>query len=402
MAQPRHAVGGGATLSITTVPWGTVNGSKVSLFTLTNKGGMKVAITDYGGVVQSIWVRDRGGQFVNVALGFSSLSDYVDNFQNQPWPLPGGSGQTFFGGIIGRFANRIANASFTLDGSTYHIPANEGPNALHGGPASYHTQVWSAATELGPGFTSLKLSYTDPDGKNGFPGTVENTVTYTLTDGNALKISYVATTDAPTIINLTNHTYFNLAGEASGDVLGQHLQISADTYQPTDSTQVPTGAFVPVAGTAFDFRAMHRIGKDIARAELPDGGAQTYAQLLMAHGYDHNWVLAGSGFRLAATAFHPGTGVTLWTYTDQPGLQFYTGNFLVGDLQGTSGHAYRQAAGFTLETQHFPGSPQHIGEPGWPSVVLRPGQTFSSSTTYQFGVEGPEFAEHPGPPARVG
>jgi aldose 1-epimerase len=372
------------------------------LFTLTNAGGMKVAITNYGGVVQSIWVRDRAGQLVNVALGFSSLSSYVANFQNQPWPLPGGSGQTFFGGIIGRFANRIAKSSFTLGGTTHHVAANDGPNALHGGPGSYHTQVWSAKTRTGPGFATLKLTYTDPDGQNGFPGTVENTVAYTLTDDNALRIDYLATADAPTVINLTNHTYFNLAGEASGDVLGQYLQIMADIYQPTDDTQIPTGAFVPVAGTAFDFRTMHRIGERITRAELPDGGDQTYAQLVIAHGYDHNWVLNGSGVRLAAIAFDPGTGITLWNYTDQPGLQFYSGNFLVGDLLGTSGHAYRQAAGFTLETQHFPDSPRHIGEPGWPSVVLTPGQRFASTSTYQFGVEDPDFVGRPGPPGRPG
>jgi aldose 1-epimerase len=386
-------------LSITQAPWGAANGSPVDLFTLTNDNGMKVNITDYGGVVQSIWVPDGRGRLVNVALGFSNLDDYVNDFENQPWPLSGGSGDTYFGAIIGRYANRIANASFTLDGKTYTLPADNGPNTLHGGPDSYNTQVWAATPESGPGYVALKLQYTDPDGKNGFPGTVYNTLTYSLTDNDALMIHYEATSTADTVINLTNHTYFNLAGEGSGNVLDQYLQINASTYQPTDQYQIPTGAFVPVAGTAFDFTTMHPIGEHIEDTNLPDGGGQPYPQLQIAHGYDHNWVLNGSGYRLAATAFDPKTGITLWEFTDQPGVQFYTGNFLVGDLIGTSGHAYRQTDGFTLETQHFPDTPHHIGQAGWPSVVLSPGQTFDSTTAYQFGVEGPGFLRHPSGPS---
>jgi aldose 1-epimerase len=378
-------------LSITSTSWGTANGSSVELFTLSNSGGMQVNISNYGGVVQSIWVRDRTGHLVNVALGFPTLSGYVNDFQNQPWPLAGGSGDTYFGAIIGRYANRIANASFTLNGTTYSLPANNGPNTLHGGPLSYNTQVWAATPETGRGFVALKLTYTDPANYNGFPAAVANTVTYTLTNDNALKIDYLSTNLDPTlstVINLTNHTYFNLAGEGSGNVLGQYLQINADTYTPVNTNLIPTGVFAPVAGTAFDFRTMKPIGRDIERADLPDGGGQAYPQLVIAHGYDHNWVLNGSGYRLVAIAMNPANGVTLWTYTDQPGVQFYSGNFLVGDLQGTSGHTYRQTDGFTLETQHFPDSPHHIGQAGWPSVVLGPGQTFTSTTTYKFGVQG--------------
>jgi aldose 1-epimerase len=390
-ATVRSHAGNYSKLSITSAPWGTANGSSVQLFTLSNSNGMTVNISNYGGVVQSIWVRDRTGRPVNVALGFPTLSDYVNDFQNQPWPVSGGSGDTYFGAIIGRYANRIAGASFTLNGTTYTLPANNGPNTLHGGPLSYNTQVWAATPETGPGFVALKLTYTDPAGYNGFPAAVANTVTYTLTNDNALKIDYLSTnldSTLSTVINLTNHTYFNLAGEGSGNVLGQYLQINADTYTPVDGNLIPTGAFVPVAGTAFDFRTMKPIGRDIERADLPDGGGQPLPQLVIAHGYDHNWVLNGSGYRLAAIAMDPGNGVVLWTYTDQPGVQFYSGNFLVGDLQGTSGHTYRQTDGFTLETQHFPDSPHHIGQAGWPSVVLGPGQTFTSTTTYKLGVEG--------------
>ncbi|MCL6549390.1 MAG: galactose mutarotase [Acidothermus cellulolyticus] len=395
-ALPVHHFGSGhGHLSITSVPWGTADGQPVDLFTLTNDNGMMVKISNYGGVVQSIWVPDRSHHLVNVALGFANLDDYVNDFEHQPWPLSGGSGDTYFGAIIGRYANRIANASFTLNGTTYTLPANNGPNTLHGGPDSYNTQVWSAAPTTGPGYVALRLSYTDPDGKNGFPGTVHNTVTYTLTDANALVITYEATTTAPTVVNFTNHTYFNLAGEGSGSVFDQYLQINADSYLPTDNVLIPTGAFVPVAGTPFDFRTLHRIGDMIRRTDLPDGGGQAYQELQMAHGYDFNWVINGAGYRLAATAFAPSTGIALWTFTDQPGIQFYSGNFLVGDLIGTSGRAYRQTDGFTLETQHYPDSPHHIGQPGWPSVVLNPGETFRSTTTYQFGVESPAFVHHP-------
>ncbi len=375
-------------LSISKQSWGTANGKAVDLYTLRNSHGMIVKITNYGGVVQSIWVPDRTGARKNVALGFPKLSDYVNDFQNQPWPASGGSGDTFFGAIIGRYANRIANHSFTLNGHTYTLVGNNGPNninTLHGGPDAYNTQVWAATPEKLANAVALKLTYTDPSGKNGFPGTVTTEVTYTLTQANALQIAYRATTDAPTVINYTNHTYFNLGGEASGTIYNQKLAINSSTFQPTDANLIPTG-FASVAGTPFDFRAMKPIGRDINKASAPHGD-----QLTTAHGYDHNWVLRGSGYRLAAVAQDPSDGIVLWTYTTEPGVQVYTGNFLVGDLVGTSGHSYRQSDAFTLETQHYPDTPHHIGDPQWPSVVLNPGQTFSSKTTYKFTTAGRGF-----------
>jgi aldose 1-epimerase len=376
--------GKGGKLKITSAPWGTANGQEVNLYTLANGRGMKVRITNYGGVVQSIWVPDRHGRLANVALGFSNLDDYVNDFQHQPWPATGGTGDTYFGAIIGRYANRIAGAEFTLNGHTYPLGSgppcpstatpNNGLNLLHGGPDSYNTQVWGATTQKSAHSVALQLTYTDPDCKNGFPGTVQNTVTYTLTDKNQLQIHYSATTDKPTVVNFTNHTYFNLAGEGSGDVLHQKLRINANGYTPVDANLIPTGTIAPVAGTPFDFRHMKPIGKDIRDSN---------AQLQIAHGYDHNWVLNGSGLRVAAFAEDPHSGRTLTTLTTEPGVQFYTGNFLVGDLVGTSGHAYRQTDGFTLETQHFPNSPN---QSSFPSTVLDPGQTFSSTTIYKFGV----------------
>ncbi|HUA45918.1 MAG TPA: aldose epimerase family protein [Solirubrobacteraceae bacterium] len=384
----KHGKAGHGSLSITHVPWGTANGKPVDLYTLRNGNGMLVKITNYGGVIQSIWVPDRAGALKNVALGFPKLSDYVNDFQNQPWPAAGGSGETYFGAIIGRYANRIANHSFTLDGTFYNLVGNNGPNnvnTLHGGPDSYNTQVWAATPETLAGAVALKLTYTDPSGKNGFPGAVTTEVTYTLSNDNALGIAYRATTTAPTVINYTNHTYFNLAGEGSGDVYAQKLAINSDTFQPTNSVQIPTG-FASVAGTPFDFRTMKPIGRNIE-----DASARLGNQLVVAHGYDHNWVIRGSGYRLDAVAQDPGDGIVLWEYTDQPGVQLYTGNFLVGDLVGTSGHAYRQGDAFTLETQHYPDTPHHIGQAGWPSVVLNPGQVFNSKTTYKFTTAGPSF-----------
>jgi aldose 1-epimerase len=257
---------------------------------------------------------------------------------------------------------------------TYHLPQNNGTNTLHGGPNSWNTKVWAATPFTAPRNVGLKLTYTDPAGTNGFPGTVSATVTYTLTDDDALRIDYLATTDAPTVINLTNHTYFNLAGEGSGDVFNQKLMINADNYTPINANLIPTGQIAPVAGTPFDFRTAKPIGQDIG-----DGNEQ----LVLAHGFDHNFVLSrsGAGLALAARAEDPASGRVLTTWTTEPGVQFYSGNFLVGDLVGTSGHTYRQSDGFTLETQHFPDSPN---EPSFPSTVLNPGTPFKSTTIYQF------------------
>ncbi len=368
-------------------PWGAADGRPVELYTLSGAGGMTVRIATFGAAVQSIEVPDRFGETRNVVLGFASLDPYVAN-QAEGSSAP--SGAVYFGAIVGRYANRIAGHAFTLDGRQYELVANAGsPDGLtmHGGPNAYSAQVWEAApSDGGPG-VALRLSYVDAAGRNGFPGTVENEVVYSLTADNAMRIDYRARTDAPTVVNLTNHTYFNLAGEGSGDVYGHWLALNADVVQPSDASQIPTG-FAAVDGTPFDFRAMKPIGRDIRSVDAPGG-----EQLVIARGYDHNWVLRGAGYRLAAVAFEAGSGIVLRTYTDQPGVQFYSGNVLAGELVGTGGRAYNKGDGFALDTQHFPDSPHHLDDSRWPSVVLRPGEVLRTRTTYRFGVAGPELAE---------
>jgi aldose 1-epimerase len=325
------------------------------------------------------------------------VSDFLQQHTGVAWPLSGGSGDTYFGAIIGRYANRIANGTFALNGTTYKLDQNNGTNTLHGGDLGWNTKVWSAKKIKGHGFVALSLTLTSPDGDEGFPASLTTTVTYTLTEHNALHIKYVSHNNEPaggkaTVINLTNHTYFNLGGEGSGPIFNQLLEIKAKDYSPVNTSFIPTAPFfLPVAGTPFDFTHAKPIGRDITNLNLPDGTAGTpygtngvFKQLVIAHGYDHNWVLDGTGYRLVAIARDPDTGITLWTYTDQPGLQFYSGNFLVGDLSGPSAHTYRQSSGFTLETQHYPDSPHHIGDSGWPSVLLLGDQTFTSETTYAF------------------
>jgi aldose 1-epimerase len=398
-----HGNGG---VSITSQPWSSTGGQSVSLYSLSNSHGMTVNITNYGGVVQSIWVPDGNGGTKDVALGFSNLSDYVSDFtqgaDSTPWPLPGGSGDTYFGAIIGRYANRIANASFDLNGQSYKLDANNGSNTLHGGYLGWNTAVWSASTSTGPGFAALSLSNTFPAGEGcdatlspgctGFPASVTATVTYYLTSDNQLKIAYKAVNNSSTdntVINLTNHTYFNLGGEGSGTVYHQDLQLNSDEYQPVNVNLIPAGPlFVNTGGTAYDFSHLHAIGENIRNTNLPDGYDPGFKQLQIAHGYDNNWVLNGSGYRWAATAVDQKTGIELQAFTDQPGVQVYTGNFLVGDLIGTSGKVYRQGDAFTLETQHYPDSPHHIGDPQWPSVVLNAGGTFTSTTGFKFSVAG--------------
>ncbi len=398
-----HSAAAGA---VTSVPWGSVNGQSVKLYTLSNASGMKVDVSNYGGVVQSIWVPDRAGKLVDVALGFPTLADYVSDFTqgvtSTPWPESGGSGDTYFGALVGRYANRIANGAFSLNGTTYKLDINNGVNSLHGGYLGWNTKVWNAGPWVDQGGAHLTLTASFPAGEGclpslspgctGYPAPIKATVSYTVTPDSQLKISYAASNESTTqatVINLTNHTYFNLGGEASGDVYGQQLALNSDEYTPTNATQIPEAPyFVPVAGTAYDFRSMHPIGKYITDTSLPDGTSGPLKQLQIAHGYDNNWVLNDQGsYRLGAVAEDQQTGITLWEYTDQPGVQLYTGNFLVGDLIGTSGSVYRQGAGFTLETQHYPDSPNHIGQSGWPSVVLDPGATFNTHTAYAFGVE---------------
>ncbi len=341
--------------------FGTLSdGTKVWRYTLTS-GVLRVRIITYGGIVQQLEAPDRHGHKADVVLGFPDLASYVN--KNSPGP--------YFGALIGRYANRIAKGTFTLDGKTYHLPINNGQNSLHGGTTGFDSKVWTATPSKSRDAVSLKLTLTSPDGDNGYPGTLKASAMYTLS-GNRLRIDYGATTDKPTIVNLTNHSYWNLSGEGSGDIYRHLLQINASHYTPTDSTQIPTGQIAPVAGTPFDFRHPTAIGARIREGDQ---------QLAYGQGYDHNWVLDGSGFRFAARVTDPDSGRVLSVYTDQPGIQFYSGNFLDGTLYGTSGRQYRQSDGLALETQHFPDSPNH---PNFPSTVLRPGQTYRTATVFEF------------------
>ena len=347
--------------SITQRPFGTKDGKPVILYTLTNARGAQVKILNYGGVVQSVLVPDRRGRLGDVVLGFDTLPRYEKD-------------SPYFGALIGRYGNRIARGRFTLDDKTYKLFVNNGPNSLHGGKAGFDKKVWSAIPVHPARGVGLDLRYVSPDGEEGYPGTLTTKVVYTWTDDNALRIDYTAVTDKDTVLNLTNHSYFNLAGQGSGTVLDTRLALNADRFTPVDKTQIPTGDVVSVAGTPFDFRRPHAIGARIDRRN---------AQLAIGKGYDHNFVLNGRGLRLAARAYSPRSGRVLTMYTDQPGVQLYTGNFLDGKLQGKGGRIYANRGAFCLEAQHFPDSPNH---PDFPSTELRPGQTYHQTTVYQFSV----------------
>jgi aldose 1-epimerase len=361
-------------------------GKKLAVYryTLRNCRGMQVRILTYGGIVQSITVPDRSGRPTDVVLGFKTLKDYVAE-DSPPVTVNGGP---YFGETIGRYGNRIAKGTFKLDGHTYTLPINNGVNSLHGGLVGFGNHVWAAHAVSGSGVAGVALKLVSPNGDDGanvgctctgFPGTLTVHVTFTLNNRNQLRIHYRATVAGlATVLNLTNHSYFNLGGEASGSVYSQQVQINANRYTPTDSTQIPTGVIAPVKGTPFDFTRPHTIGSRIT---------EDNEQLLIAQGYDHNWVLNKTGpklgsLRLAAHAWDSRTGLELSVWTDQPGVQFYSGNFLNGTLVGISGHIYRQSWGYTFETQHYPNSPN---QPNFPSTVLRPGHVFNSSTVFQFG-----------------
>ncbi len=355
--------------SITSEPFGQAGGTPVSRYTLTSGRGMRVRILTYGGIIQSIEVPDRTAHVDNVVLGFPTLAGYLNNTA---------PAKTYFGAIIGRYGNRIAKGAFSLNGVEYHVPINDNGNSLHGGTAGFDTKVWQASQLNDNDGVGLKLQYVSPAGEMGYPGTLMTTVTYTLGEKNELRINYQATTDAPTVINLTNHSYFNLAGEGTLDVYGQKVTIDADNYTPTDPAQIPTGRIAPVKGTPFDFTSPTAIGAHITATD---------PQLLLAHGYDHNWVINrgnNTGLVEAARAEDPQTGRTLIVSTTEPGLQFYTSNFIDGAFTGTSGHIYRQGAGFTMETQHYPDSPNH---PNFPTTTLNAGQTYDSTTVFAFGTE---------------
>jgi aldose 1-epimerase len=324
-----------------------------------------VKLITYGVAIQSLKVPDRHGRRANVTLGFNNLGDYLK------------STNPYFGCITGRYANRIANGRFTLDGVTYQLARNNGPNHLHGGNVGFDKVVWDAEVVRGKGFVGVRFHYLSPDGDENYPGALNTFVTYTLNNRNALRMRYEATTDAPTIVNLTNHAYWNLAGEGSGDINDHELLLRASHYTPVDPTLIPTGEIAPVGGTPFDFRDSTRIGKRIR---------DNHPQLVIGRGYDHNWVLdrRSSGLKLAARLKDPRSGRVLEVLTEEPGIQFYSGNFLDGTLYGTSGRAYRQGDGLALETQHFPDSPNHAN---FPSTVLRPGDTYDTTTVYRFSTD---------------
>ena len=347
------------------------DGTAVQLFTLTNDHGVEIRAISYGCIIASIRVPDRNNRFDDVVLGHERLEGYLTRSR-------------FFGAVAGRYANRIANGRFTLDGETVQLATNNGPNHLHGGIRGFDKVVWAADTFDHDGERGVIFKYTSADGEEGYPGTLDARVTYTLTPHDELVIVYEAWTDKPTIVNLTQHSYFNLAGDHGGDISGHELSIHADQFIPVDPTQIPTGKIAPVDGTPFDFRIPTAIG---ARIDADD------EQIRNCRGYDHNWVIdrsmrSGSapprcGLVTAARLAEPRTGRTLTVATTEPGLQFYSGNNLDGTLVGKAGRAYGRRSGLCLETQHFPDSPNH---PSFPSTVLRPGDCFQSRTIFTFGV----------------
>jgi aldose 1-epimerase len=338
----------------------TTDGQTVEKYTLKNEKGMAVDVITYGGIITSWTAPDKTGRYDNIVLGFDSLAQYMDS-------------NPYFGAIIGRYGNRIAKGQFTLDGTTYTLATNNGANHLHGGLKGFDKVVWQAKEQTDEQGASLELSYTSEDMEEGYPGKVQTTVVYTLTDDNSLVVTYEATTDRKTILNLTQHTYFNLSGNFAEDILDHQLQINADHYLPVDATLIPSGAIAPVAGTPFDFRTAKAIGKDIN---------QQNDQLTKGKGYDHCWALNEQGsLRRVATAYHPATGRQLEVLTEEPGIQFYSGNFLDGTLPRPGGGTYGHRSGFCLETQHYPDSPN---QKDFPSVILDPGKKYSTKTIFKF------------------
>ncbi len=341
------------------------DGRAVYAVTLRNRQGITVRLLTYGARVQEILTPDRNGHFADVALGYRTLRGYLSK------------ADPYFGASVGRFANRIAKGRFTLNGHTYQLPINDGPNSLHGGTKGFDRRLWTVlAVHSGPSLGSVTMRYVSPNGQEGYPGTLTATVTYALSNRDQLFIRYRATTNAPTIVNLSNHTYWNLSGEGSGSILNERLMIPAADITPTDATQIPTGVIRPVAGTPFDFRTSKAIGRDIL-----DGHSR---QLVFGRGYDMNWVFGRTpiaGLRLMARIVDPASGRVLTLQSNQPGLQFYSGNFLNGTIVGTSGHIYRQGDAFVLEPQIFPDTPNH---PNFGSARLNPGQVYRNTIAYTF------------------
>ena len=414
-AAPARPAGGSCSPTVSSQYFGstvepyTGKNTAVYRYTLSNCRGMSVKILSYGGIVQEINAPGRFGQDTDVVLGFRTLADYV-KFDSPPVTANGGP---YFGESIGRYGNRIAKGTFTLDQPgagpvTYTLPINNNGNTLHGGLVGWGNHIWAAQAVQGKGTAGVQLTLVSPNGDQsapagslgcatactGFPAKLKAVVTYTLNNAGQLAIHYKTTDESKnlnSVINQTNHSYFNLAGQASaaGSAYSQNVQMNANEYTPTDLTQIPLGYNVPVAGTPFDFRTPHTIGSRIDDVSAPDNAPAAFNQLLLAQGYDHNWVLnkqtrattGPDGLNLAAHAWDPASGRELTVWTDQPGVQFYSGNFLNGTLVGITGNTYRQGAGYTFETQHFPNSPN---QPNFPSTEIKAGQTINSTTIFAF------------------
>jgi aldose 1-epimerase len=334
----------------------------IKLYTLKNKAGTTVKITNYGAIVTSIITADRKGTMADITLGYNDVSGYM-NAVDKP----------YFGAIVGRYGNRIAKGKFSIDGKDYKLATNNGENHLHGGVIGFDKVVWDAKIDKP---NRITLHYLAKDGEGGYPGNLDINVTYTLTDDNELKIDYLATTDQKTPVNLTNHTYFNLKGEGQGTILGHKLMINAKGFTPVDSGLIPTGKITPVSGTPFDFTTAKAIGRDVGKKD---------PQLEYGLGYDHNWVLDKGGkdgqLTLAATLYESTTGRFMEVFTQEPGLQFYCGNFLAGNLKGKSGKTYLHRGGLCLETQHYPDSPN---QSTFPNTILNPGKKYKTTTVYKF------------------
>lgn len=338
-----------------------VDGKPTALYSLKGSDGMEVAITNYGGRIVALQVPDREGNLRDVVLGFDSIQSYLPE-----------NNKTDFGAAIGRYANRIGQGRMVIDGDSIQLPVNNFGHTLHGGPDGWQYKVYTATQ---PNDSTLVLTLDSPDGDNGFPGNLKATVTYTALPGNKLDIAYSATTDKATVINMTNHSYFNLGGDATKPITDNILYVYASGYTPVDSTYMTTGEILPVAGTPMDFTQPRRVGEEIDNFD--------FEQVKNGNGYDHNWVLDSKGDmdKIAATLFSPESGIGLSVYTDEPGIQVYSGNFLDGTVTGKGGTVYNQRTGICLETQHYPDSPN---KPEWPSVILRPGETYNSHTVFSF------------------
>jgi aldose 1-epimerase len=341
--------------------FGTHNGKEVYLLTLTNKAGNVIRLTNYGAKINWIEVPDKNGKKDNITFGYDTFEETL-------------KGDMSFGSVVGRFANRIANGRFSIDGVVYNTPLNNGPNTLHGGPAGWHSVVWNTEVLKDSKFPAVRFTYVSPDMEEGFPGTVNAAVTYTWTDNNEIVMDYTCITDKKTIVNVTNHAYFNLHGAGNGDILDHVLTLKASAFTPVDSVMIPTGEIRPVAGTPFDFNAPHTIGERIG---------DNYDQLILGKGYDHNYILDNKD-EVDVTVYEPVSGRMLEVITDQPGMQLYTGNFLDGKQIGHGGKQFNFRTGMCLESGHYPDSPNH---PDFPTTLLNPGDTVKTTTVYRFSVK---------------